>query len=159
MSLVDNISLHESTVAKNIETNMVSVHKFGGSSLKDAQAIDQVLNIIESNCCSNDFVVLSAMGKTTDLLISLVEKYKQIDKACDNDIEIVNAEFEALRKYQSTIISEVLVESKASLLLHELENDLQRIEYLLSRTILFNVLLLSWRNFNGKGSFDPRLRY
>lgn len=46
----------------------MKVFKFGGASLKSAKGIKQVGSIINSSASGNLFVVVSAMGKTTDML-------------------------------------------------------------------------------------------
>ena len=127
MSFVDNFDLQEKASNKKVKANTVCVHKFGGSSLKDAKAILQVVSIIDRECGPNDVVVLSAMGKTTDLLIDVVKKYSSLDSACP-----VEPDVEAIRHYQYKVIDDVLSETKAILLRRELDIDVQRIEYLLS---------------------------
>ncbi len=48
------------------------VYKFGGASVKDADAINNVANIIEAQNGHNLVVVISAMGKTTNALEEIV---------------------------------------------------------------------------------------
>lgn len=50
---------------------MIEVYKFGGASVKDAAGIKNVAGIIKSHAHQQLLVVVSAMGKTTDLLIEL----------------------------------------------------------------------------------------
>ncbi len=50
-----------------------NVHKFGGSSLKDAIRIEQVVATIKNKVQTGDFVVVSANGKVTDLLLGLIQ--------------------------------------------------------------------------------------
>lgn len=50
-----------------------NVHKFGGSSLKDAKCIEQVVATIKSKVQTGNFVVVSANGKVTDLLLGLIQ--------------------------------------------------------------------------------------
>ena len=127
MSLVDNFDRQEKVSSNEVEANIVSVHKFGGSSLKDAKAIEQVVSIIGRECGSNDIVVLSAMGKTTDLLIELVQRHSLLDSTCRAEPDV-----EVIRNYQRKVIDDVLPKTKAVLLRRELDIDIQRIEYLLS---------------------------
>ena len=127
MSLVDNFDWQEKVSSKEVEANTVSVHKFGGSSLKDANAIEQVVSIIDRECGPNDVVVLSAMGKTTDLLIEVVQQHSLQDSACCAEPDV-----EAIRNYQRKVIDGVLSKTKSILLQRELDIDIQRIEYLLS---------------------------
>lgn len=51
----------------------MKVFKFGGASLKSAEGIKNVASIIQSNALNNLLVVVSAIGKTTDILEKLVE--------------------------------------------------------------------------------------
>ncbi len=50
------------------------VYKFGGASVKDADGIKNVANIIESNPPHKLMIVVSAMGKTTNALEEVVQK-------------------------------------------------------------------------------------
>ncbi|MCD6354944.1 MAG: aspartate kinase [Prolixibacteraceae bacterium] len=52
----------------------MKVFKFGGASVKDAQAVRNVAHILEG-CCENLVVVISAMGKMTNLLEKLTKAY------------------------------------------------------------------------------------
>ena len=51
------------------------VYKFGGASVKDAESVKNVHRIIESSAGGNLIVVISAMGKTTNLLEKLIDAY------------------------------------------------------------------------------------
>lgn len=102
-------------------TEQPSVHKFGGSSLQSAQAINRVADIIQKDCQAKDLVVLSAMGKTTDMLFELVANRDEGKSDCSK-----------LKDYQSGVISELLPSAAAQPLLDELNNDLQRIDFLLN---------------------------
>jgi aspartate kinase len=52
----------------------MKVYKFGGASVKDAEAVKNVSKIINSQSV-NMVVVISAMGKITNLLETLVKAY------------------------------------------------------------------------------------
>ena len=56
------------TAENNLAKHSVNVHKFGGSSLANAQCIERVIDIIRQNCQLNDIIVVSANGITTDNL-------------------------------------------------------------------------------------------
>ena len=60
-------------IENQLEKNSVNVHKFGGSSLASPQCIERVVAIIRQHCQLNDVIVVSASGKTTDLLLSLYQ--------------------------------------------------------------------------------------
>jgi len=53
----------------------VQVHKFGGASVKDAASIKNVGSIVKERLNGPNLVVVSAMGKTTNLLEQLVRAY------------------------------------------------------------------------------------
>jgi aspartate kinase len=53
----------------------ISVFKFGGASVKDAEAIRNVGKIIKKYAPSQTLVVVSALGKTTNALENLVDAY------------------------------------------------------------------------------------
>jgi len=53
----------------------IKVFKFGGASVKDAQAVANVANILRKHNTDEVLVVISAMGKTTNLLEELTLAY------------------------------------------------------------------------------------
>ena len=52
----------------------MNVYKFGGASVKDAESVKNVAKIINAHT-GNLVVVISAMGKTTNLLETLIKAY------------------------------------------------------------------------------------
>ncbi len=56
----------------------MKVYKFGGASVKNAEAVENVGRIIKDYADDDLWVVVSAMGKTTNALESLIEAYKQM---------------------------------------------------------------------------------
>lgn len=58
-------------------TNATKVFKFGGASVKDADAIRNVANILKNYSKGKTIVVVSAMGKTTNALEKIVEAYSK----------------------------------------------------------------------------------
>lgn len=128
MPLVDFVTDQNTAKAAQAQlienrTDLPSVHKFGGSSLESAEAINRVVDIIEQNCQAKDLIILSAMGKTTDMLFELVNAH--IAGA-------TSVESSKLRNYQQGVIRALLPQTAAQPLLDELGADLQRIEFLLS---------------------------
>ena len=82
----------------------MKVFKFGGASLKNAAAIQNIVSIIKSQGKENLVVVVSAMGKTTDAiekLISLSQSGNSFEK-----------EVKELEDYHSEIIRELFSDSK-----------------------------------------------
>ncbi len=53
----------------------MKVYKFGGASVKDAAAVKNVAEIIKASSDHHLLVVVSAMGKTTNALEEIVERY------------------------------------------------------------------------------------
>lgn len=53
----------------------MQIYKFGGASIKDVQAIENVASIIKEDSAHVEFVVISAMGKTTNALESALHQY------------------------------------------------------------------------------------
>ena len=77
----------------------MNVFKFGGASLKDSKGVKNVASIIASQASKNLLVVVSAMGKTTDMLervLTLASSKKDYRFA-----------FEALKKYHYEIIGDL----------------------------------------------------
>ena len=58
----------------------LKVFKFGGASVKDAQSVLNVVDLIKKHKNEQLVVVVSAMGKTTNKLESLFDAFKQKDK-------------------------------------------------------------------------------
>jgi len=55
----------------------MKVYKFGGASVKDAMAVKNVAKIVKEHAEEDLWLVVSAMGKTTNALESLLEAYRQ----------------------------------------------------------------------------------
>ncbi|MBT3383656.1 MAG: aspartate kinase [Prolixibacteraceae bacterium] len=98
----------------------MKVFKFGGASVKSAEAVRNVLQILKGYN-ENIVVVISAMGKTTNLLETLAKAY--FEKS-DNKWSV----FQKFRNYH-TDISDLLFDKNTpesiSILLTELENKLR----------------------------------
>ena len=79
---------------KSSKHNKMKIVKFGGSSLANGLGIESTLTIIENKIANNEniAVVVSARGKTTDHLESILEKAK-------NSLPYLE-EFEQLKNYQ-----------------------------------------------------------
>lgn len=73
--------------------NTVSVHKFGGSSLSTINRLNNVVNIISEKTNPGDFIVVSANGNVTDLLLdfsqgkpAMLEKIQSYYQALVKDL-------------------------------------------------------------------------
>ena len=60
--------------------NKIKVFKFGGASVKDAAAIENVANILKKYTKESLLIVVSAMGKTTNALEEVVHAFFNKDK-------------------------------------------------------------------------------
>ena len=69
----------------------MKVYKFGGASVKDAQGVIQVVNILKLAENQPLVVVVSAMGKTTNALEQVVRSYLSADPDCEAHISEVFA--------------------------------------------------------------------
>lgn len=53
----------------------MKIYKFGGASIKDASSIKNIATLLKNIGCKDTLVVVSAMGKTTNILESLAQEY------------------------------------------------------------------------------------
>lgn len=53
----------------------MKIFKFGGASVKDAESVKNVANVLRKTGVKNKVVVISAMGKTTNMLETLIGNY------------------------------------------------------------------------------------
>lgn len=98
-------------------THARQLHKFGGSSLADPECYLRVAKILKSYSKSEDLVVVSAAGKTTNRLISFVE-------ALSKDGRVAHETLHALRQYQSDLITKLLTAETAEPLLNQLQQEI-----------------------------------
>ncbi|MDX2430899.1 MAG: aspartate kinase [Bacteroides sp.] len=75
------------------------VFKFGGASVKSADAVRNIVSILEKYIDKNIVVVVSAMGKTTNALERLIEAY------ASGNSDGVEKEFNFLKTYHEEIAS------------------------------------------------------
>lgn len=75
----------------------MQVFKFGGASVKDAEAIKNLTEIVKSNQSEKLLIVVSAMGKTTNALEKLAKSYiNQQNDTLEIFDEVKNYHFEIL---------------------------------------------------------------
>lgn len=91
------------------------VFKFGGASVKNAEAVRNVGKILKSHQ-EQIVVVISAMGKTTNNLEKVVERY------VIKDSEGLKSEIDALRKYHFDITDELFEDKN-----HPVYGDLEKL--------------------------------
>ena len=104
------------------------LHKFGGSSLADAKCYQRVAGIMAEYSQPGDLMVVSAAGSTTNQLISWL-KLSQSDRLSAHQVQ------QALRRYQSELISSLLPPEKAAPLTAEFIHDLEKLAALLDSHI------------------------
>jgi len=92
------------------------VFKFGGASVKDANAVKNLVKVLRHENTTSGLVVVSAMGKMTNAFEKIVAAYFN----GDNEIEKYILEVE---KYHFTIISDLFDDGKHAIF-SELESEL-----------------------------------
>ena len=102
------------------------LHKFGGSSLADAKCYQRVAGIMAEYSQPGDLMVVSAAGSTTNQLISWL-KLSKSDRLSAHQVQ------QALRRYQSELISHLLPPDLAEPMIAEFICDLERLAALLDR--------------------------
>ena len=75
------------------------VFKFGGASVKSADAVRNIVSILEKYSDKHIVVVVSAMGKTTNALERMIEAY------VSGNTDVVEKEFNFLKNYHEEIAS------------------------------------------------------
>jgi aspartokinase/homoserine dehydrogenase 1 len=100
------------------------VHKFGGSSVADAECFKRVANILETLPAGRLGVVLSACRGVTDALLGLVARAEAQDDS-------YRGELDALRTRHATIANAVLAPEAAQLYLAAFDRDRHDIEGIL----------------------------
>lgn len=74
----------------------MKVYKFGGASVKSADGVRNLLDIVSGE--SEIFIIVSAMGKTTNALEAVLESFYTGDR------EAAGAGFEAVKEYHDTVM-------------------------------------------------------
>ena len=97
----------------------VRVFKFGGASVKDAQSISNVKDILQANSGGPIIVVISAMGKTTNLL-------EKIAKSFWNKSNNLLSELEQFFVFHNVIIKDLKISNE--LFIAEIEDVYRALE-------------------------------
>ncbi|GLS82314.1 bifunctional aspartate kinase/homoserine dehydrogenase II [Paraferrimonas haliotis] len=100
------------------------LHKFGGSSLADADCYKRVAHILLTHGQSDDLIVVSAAGKTTNRLYELLD-------GLDNHFGW-QQQLELLHQYQQRLIEQSLQDELQKQLLIQLREDIRVLHRLLS---------------------------
>ncbi len=95
----------------------MKVYKFGGASVKDAKGIRNVYSILKEDLSSDKVIVISAMGKTTNMLERVVNDY----------INGQSSSLEEVKRYHYDIIKELFPENHS--IFDEVNNLFVEIEW------------------------------
>jgi aspartate kinase len=82
------------------------VFKFGGASVKDADGIKNVYDVLQKAGYEDVLLVVSAMGKTTNALEVVIKNY--FDKSAE-----LNASVQEIKKYHNQILLDLFEDDKA----------------------------------------------
>ena len=105
---------------------MTQVYKFGGASVKDAQGVRNLGDILKKYAPENLLVVVSAMGKTTNALEELNEAYMAGESR-------TTALFEAIKTYHWAIVTDLFPDSTHPIY-DDLANTFVEIDWILEET-------------------------
>jgi len=97
----------------------MKVYKFGGASVRNADGVRNLRNIIDDE--QNLFIIVSAMGKTTNALEKVFEGLQKGDK------QLSLEHVESLRKYHAEIIDELWHEPKRLPAVDALFGELEKV--------------------------------
>ncbi|MGC6490997.1 MAG: aspartate kinase [Flavobacteriales bacterium] len=86
----------------------MKIYKFGGASVKDADGIKNISKILKSDNTQDIVIVISAMGKTTNMLESVVNDYTSaqtvsLDEVKSYHFEILDQLFEKSHSIYDTV--------------------------------------------------------
>lgn len=102
----------------------MKIFKFGGASVKDADAIKNVVKVLQQVGHENVLIVVSAMGKTTNAMEVIVKNY--IDKSFE-----LNASIQEVKKYHNQILLD-LFEKENSKVFEVVQNIFDEMNHFLS---------------------------
>ena len=97
----------------------MKVYKFGGASVRNADGVRNLRKIIDDE--QNLFIIVSAMGKTTNALEKVFEGLQKGDK------QLSLEHVESLRKYHAEIIDELWHEPKRLPAVDALFGELEKV--------------------------------
>ena len=98
----------------------MKIFKFGGASIKDANGVKNVVNVLEKVGYENLLIVVSAMGKTTNALETVIDKYI-------NNKKELNEELNTVKAFHFEILNDLFVNNKQEVFkaVDDLFNELQ----------------------------------
>jgi len=101
----------------------MKIFKFGGASVKDADGVKNVLNVLKTVGHDDVLIVISAMGKMTNALEDVIKNY--FDKSSE-----FNASLQEVKKYHNQILMD-LFENEDSDVFFAVNSHLADLEYFL----------------------------
>lgn len=101
----------------------MKIFKFGGASVKDAEGVKNVLNVLKTVGHEDLLIVISAMGKMTNALEEVIKNY--FDKSSE-----FNASLQEVKKYHNQILMD-LFEDEDSDVYFAVNSHLADLEYFL----------------------------
>lgn len=81
------------------------IFKFGGASIKDANAIRNIYNLLEITGHEDVLLVISAMGKTTNAIEAVINNYFEKSSA-------LNASIQEVKKYHNEILLDLFEDER-----------------------------------------------
>ena len=112
----------------------MKIFKFGGASVKDADGVRNILSVLKYTGFKDTFIVVSAMGKTTNELEKVVQSYFE-------NKEQFPKKFEAVRSNHHEIIEGLFIEDKA-LVIEKIDALFDETLSFLSGNAVYNYCLL-----------------
>ena len=101
----------------------MKIYKFGGASVKDAKSIKNVVNVLNYSGYDDTIIVISAIGKTTNLLEKLVKDYVSNSKSLKNTFhELIDSHIKILNELNF---------NNNSKLTNDVKNIIQKIKFFL----------------------------
>lgn len=76
----------------------MKIFKFGGASVKDANGVKNILNVLKHSGFDNTLIVVSAMGKTTNALERVVSSFFENKAQFSADLELVRIQHHSIIK-------------------------------------------------------------
>ncbi|MBU0558172.1 MAG: aspartate kinase [Bacteroidetes bacterium] len=102
------------------------VMKFGGTSVKDADAFRNVTEIIKSRLQKNPLIVVSALAGITNLLVELFKA------AADQNTELINSSILEIKQRHYKLIDELFGDGKQTELLNLIDSEVDKLTTLIN---------------------------
>ena len=91
----------------------MKIFKFGGASVKDAESIKNVASVLNYTGYDNTIIVVSAIGKTTNLLEKLVKDYVSKSVNLKNTFhELIDSHLKILNELNFNNNSKLIIDVK-----------------------------------------------